>query len=532
MEGQEELCAYCSKIDFTSLQLPTRKELEGLNNGSAASDWRPLQGEWVENEPGRKYSPYLTKPGLLPYALAVDIGGRRSSSKSLGVCIGLSQVSDQNHGSRESPTPFDGRALPTALDFELAGQWLRDCSTTHDSCKSSVLADPPLNLFRLIDVQDKKVIEIRRSKLQCFRYAALSYVWGGPQKFCLEKGNLVALQKSGALRDTPKTIHDAMTVASGLGLAYIWVDADDKKEQLGQMGKIYANAALCIVAASGDSVYSGIPGLSSPRRAQVQVPLSGYNMSLLSTLRSFPTKGHTYIDGFIWSKRGWTFQERILSRRSLVFTDSQILWSCGETQKTEEAPPDTPLAKMTFDMLIDYSIPLISGHVAIKNYGPASYWTWLAYDFVQRGFSFSGDTHNALLGALEYFQEKHDFSFLWALPRKGFVLNLLWYGEGHRERRSCLTTLPTTSLETRVPFPSWTWLGWELGSVGFRLTKLRATVLFHVRIYVLKNSPPRLELVDESSQPEPDAGKGLELDSLAIEDDGLAMSRTAHVPDD
>lgn len=177
-----------------------------------------------------------------------------------------------------------------------------------------------------------------------------------------------------SLRKTPNTIRDAMTVASKLGFTYIYVDAfcliqdddNDKREQLAIMGKIYANATVCIVAASGESAHSGSPGISASRKPQIEVAIPEYNMTLLSALQPFPTGQPSYINDYVWSKRGWTFQERLLSRRSLIFTEGQALWSCGQSQNAEEAPPKTPLARRIYDLAIDFTPLLSSSHRKLK----------------------------------------------------------------------------------------------------------------------------------------------------------------------
>lgn len=233
-----------------------------------------------------------------------------------------------------------------------------------------------LKLFRFIDVQEEKVVEIGGSNLQSFRYAALSYVWGGPQTFCLRTDNIMELQMPGSLRNTPNTIRDVMTFASRLGLTYIYVDAfcliqnddDDKREQMAIMGKIYANATVCIVAVSGENAHSGLPGISAPRKPQITVTIPGFNMKLLSALQNYPTVQPEYINDYTWSKRGWAFQERLLSRRSLIFIEGQALWSCGQAQDAEEAPPKTPLAERIYDLAIDSTPLLSSSHRKLKQF--------------------------------------------------------------------------------------------------------------------------------------------------------------------
>ena len=78
--------------------------------------------------------------------------------------------------------------------------------------------------FRLIDVQDRCLVETRKE-----RFVALSYVWGTGLEASLlvntsdtvtnmlTKGGLPALY-------VPKTIEDAMIACTHLGERYLWAD--------------------------------------------------------------------------------------------------------------------------------------------------------------------------------------------------------------------------------------------------------------------------------------------------------------------
>ncbi|KAK8069920.1 hypothetical protein PG994_006536 [Apiospora phragmitis] len=57
MEGQDRLCAYCSKLDFSMLQRPTRGQLVALNNGNPPADGYPLGSRTIEYETGHSYQP-------------------------------------------------------------------------------------------------------------------------------------------------------------------------------------------------------------------------------------------------------------------------------------------------------------------------------------------------------------------------------------------------------------------------------------------------------------------------------------------
>lgn len=43
----------------------------------------------------------------------------------------------------------------------------------------------------------------------------------------------------------------------------------------------------------------------------------------------------------IWNTRGWTFQEKILAKRILIFTNFQVYFRCSEAVWTEEIVMET-----------------------------------------------------------------------------------------------------------------------------------------------------------------------------------------------
>ncbi|KAH8687338.1 heterokaryon incompatibility [Tricladium varicosporioides] len=96
-----------------------------------------------------------------------------------------------------------------------------------------------------------------------YRYACLSYVWGGVSCLKTKRHILEGLMLEGSLdiyRDEiPRTIRDAMSLTEQLGIRYIWIDAlcivqDDevsKHDQIQAMVGIYTNAYVTLIAANG-----------------------------------------------------------------------------------------------------------------------------------------------------------------------------------------------------------------------------------------------------------------------------------------
>jgi hypothetical protein len=89
------------------------------------------------------------------------------------------------------------------------------------------------------------------------------------------------------------------------------------------MDVVYKNAEITIVAAAGEGPDYGLPGVGNrPRVPQPTIQVK--NHLLLSSL---PDPCYE-IRTSKWMKRAWTYQEGLLSRRLLIFTDDQVYFEC------------------------------------------------------------------------------------------------------------------------------------------------------------------------------------------------------------
>lgn len=96
-------------------------------------------------------------------------------------------------------------------------------------------------------------------------YCTLSYVWGTAKSYTLTAQTKNQLLEGIDWKMLPRTIQDAIYVASRLKIKYLWVDAlcilqdshDDKAVELPQMANIYRCSALTISAASAEASTEG-----------------------------------------------------------------------------------------------------------------------------------------------------------------------------------------------------------------------------------------------------------------------------------
>lgn len=307
-----------------------------------------------------------------------------------------------------------GRKLdPNKVDLNLIGEWLTLCRSTHSHCKDVDAGRIPGLL--VIDCTTDYIVPIphgQNAANQVANYVTLSYLWGTAEA---TGGSVVQSTNcdggSGLALPTqiPLVISDAIRVVKQLGYRYLWVDRycipqEDgaaKHIQILNMGRIYSNSILTIIAAAGDGPDYGLPGVSSrPRITQAGVQI---NNEISLVLYEPPTD---HIINSRWNTRGWTYQEGLLSKRRLVFTDLMVYFQCHEMHgdevlslpipgSGEDCDEIRPLSPKTFDIgrvfpkVTDWDDPFTVWE-RISEYGPRE----LGYD---------SDALNAISGVMEMY---------------------------------------------------------------------------------------------------------------------------------
>ena len=222
-----------------------------------------------------------------------------------------------------------GRPVNSTADVDLLRGWLEICRYSHGrTCSPRGMPGKKSFCFRLIDINRRCVVQ---APLYC-RYYALSYVWGPLEQALLTDITFDRFTADGGLSDEQpeitRTLKDAMYLCELLGQRYLWVDTlcikqdsnEDKGQQIEKMGLVYSCAELTIVSAAGSDSNGGLPGLRTGSRATRTCVESLSGLQITSAHQSFVP----YISNTTWQSRGWTFQEKALSQRLLVFTQAQI----------------------------------------------------------------------------------------------------------------------------------------------------------------------------------------------------------------
>ena len=405
---------------------------------------------------------------------------------------------------------FVRRMSSSTVDYAVIVNWIDFCNEHHKRIcgRMSSLTFPGL---KVIDCIQRQVV----SAPDHCKYLALSYVWGdrplSSSSIGLEPGS------------PPLLIEDAISVTLRLKYRYLWVDRfcidqedeNDKHHQIHNMHEIYAAAEITILASAADEPWtSGLPGVSSTNR----VPQETARIGTYSLASFIPSRvSRNLVSRSKWASRAWTYQEAILSRRRLIFTQEQVLFECRlmDCQEALHVPLDDVHAKdgehyknnfrgsnlrlFPSNGLGNFSVDIVDR----------------INEYTCRCLSYPTDAINGMLGIFEAFKRmRHPVHHIWGIPLlpKTCFKNSFHdgsdhlYGNSPNERliyglswHSRYTQRPEQSTSRRIAcFPSWSWAGWQLPAM--------ADFGDHDRRFDLVGQPPSdividLEMEDGTIQP-------------------------------
>ncbi|KAF5873014.1 putative heterokaryon incompatibility protein [Botrytis fragariae] len=285
--------------------------------------------EGVENESAYDKLVFYLRGRSEKVVLTLSLQKRRGQVKSVeGLEIGHFAL-DPNLGSE--------------TNFDIAQDWIDTCSSTHYECP--MVQDRPLPT-RVIhvgsDAQEPYLLSTHGMK---GKYIALSHCWGGniSDLSKLNKTTAKTFGKKIALMGLPPNFRDAILITRGLGFEFLWIDclcimqdsSEDWEVESKHMGDVYRDATLTIAAAASSNSTDGIlkifpdydlTGLSISLKLSKDSPPDDH-IDLVLRDNHREQLDHLLQDGPL-ADRGWTFQEEVLSARTLYYGRMQIYWQC------------------------------------------------------------------------------------------------------------------------------------------------------------------------------------------------------------
>ena len=393
------------------------------------------------------------------------------------LCSGHVEYQDHNSSLRMLRTP-----IPLRFEPEVAKSWLaasRGATTDQQQRPADASLGGLINQkhFRVLDVKSGNIVLLHAHK----SYVALSYVWGQSMKdysatqtvtderaFNILDDDTTVVSKVD-LKTLQQTLLDAANLVGEIGERYLWVDAlciyqhdtQDRVAAIGKMNLIYNTALLTIIAADGDSAHSGLSRLttiSNPERP-INFIHRGDHLSLLPTRPNF----EDCIEHTTWDSIGWTYQERILSHRCLIFTKSEVLFTCTEfrareSYSMEERVVSLPKHLQRIRREATISDAILSSSLLQRPHKRFQHYRDTVEAYTQRILSHPEDRLDAFTGILDYLYPK-DLSKHHRDALGGLLSGDLFYDSLRWEATEPGLRKTQNVAAKYCTLPSWNWVG-------------------------------------------------------------------------
>ena len=345
---------------------------------------------------------------------------------------------------------FIARLISSTADLQYARQMLELCESSHPTCRSffaDSLPPAPNRIFRVVDASSSPPKLVSRLVSET-PYVALSYVWGYDLPGKTLRSNLADREKIGLSEPLPKTYRDALEVVRRFGMKWIWIDAlciiqddgADVMENVSQMHRIYAEARFTIAALVGSNADGGLglqrtgdtmDAIKLPNGLEIHPPIPS-----LEAVKQNST----------WNTRGWTYQERLLSPRILLFTPHYISMECDVLVHREDA------LQIPFTYKWEKNLR--------KREGCPRYdrWPIVVENFTNRCLTFAWDAIPAVTGIMKMVEKRERVKFYHGLCSDNLHIELLWQAVDEPLTRAAVRP-------GKLELPTWSWARWA-GQVG------------------------------------------------------------------
>ena len=403
---------------------------------------------------------------------------------------------------------FLGRRVESAKSNPaLIKSWIESCKDHHgDRCKimhdSKFYSMIAQAYFGVVDVQEMRLTKLPKGA----RYVALSYTWGKNMAFTTTRKNVRELQANrglekyfNKLRPLPPAIHDAMDLVRELGERYFWVDSlcivQDSETSWGLNAKVmdivYGNAYLTICAADDAKPTKESKLPEGPKAGAIGEPANGIQQGngdnpgdekehKLGLVAMKPKERHfsqhveeyspgvllmvshlaeSYIQKSAWNTRAWTYQERLLSKRCVIFTHGRVFFQCRSAAMREDIIGEEKVgwsiehAHAPLQMLDNLDTRALD--IYMKSVEEYTLRELTKPEDILSAFAGIGNLLGGTLGA----------GLVYGLPRSHFDWALLWEPRGASEDRD------------RSVFPSWSWCGWVGGAMEYKQSTINGTMI-------------------------------------------------------
>lgn len=429
----------------------------------------------------------------------------------------LLRTNSNTSATSDSKFNFLGRRSGDPEEIvNLMKSWIHQCvnSADHKLCGDNHDTDKAFedlveqSYFGVIDVVDMQLKSLPKKEDGSLEpYVALSYVWGksaqGELPYVTKRQTVMGHIDERGLekpwKELPRTIQDAISIVRGLGYRYLWIDSlcivQDSRSSwqlnTSAMHLVYGNAEFTICAADGEDSSAGLRAMKPAASMREEMLLVSDSKDLDQSdsqplvadcaprVRLMVTRPlEAVINDSIWNKRAWTFQERILSRRCLIFAEGRVYWECRGISisqdihtdgRSQELVPTFPLR--TLQQLQTSPLKLYMSYVSM---------------FTGRLLTKQRDALAAFQGVSWLLERYMRTSFLFGLPASHLDFALLWEttevltprkrGDESKVGQQICTKDDLGNCTCRAEeesfgaeeFPTWAWAGWMGGKIEYQ----------------------------------------------------------------
>lgn len=222
-----------------------------------------------------------------------------------------------------------------------------------------------------------------------------------------------------------------------------------------------------------------IRGRLKATEQESSLPLTAEILPGITLLVSRPPEA--VIQDSHWNRRGWTFQERLLSRRCLVFAEGQVYFQCRSAVISQHIFTSGGANSWSLDWT---NSPLRT----LGELRRRAFWFYMTcvHLYTGRHLTRPRDVLTAFEGVSWLLQDRMNAPLFYGLPMSHFDLALLWMPLGslyrrqhkgsHRSGMAQCTQDEMGNCSCKKEeegyggkeFPSWSWCGWSGGKIEYR----------------------------------------------------------------
>lgn len=366
---------------------------------------------------------------------------------------------------------------PKAISW--AQSKIAGCLDHHPSCLLGVI--PIVRPKRLIHVglTEGDQVKLVNTPSKSVPYCALSYCWGtGSKDHVLRKENLAQYRSCVPAKALLQMFRDAIKLTRALGVAFIWIDAlcilqDDTldwQQEAGKMCGIFKHSYLTLSAL----------GFPDPNHSLFSQTLDETVSSVededetikifCKTIDEDPTDNlRINVDSSgdmsqmqPTMSRGWCFQERLLSIRTLHITRHELYWDCCEERSCQCGHMDGYLAHPDIDRY-DYC-PRQSHHRAVTSHDEntlSKRWQQVVGEYSGLNLTRMSDKLAAIDGIATEIQQSLKSKYICGLFERTMLLDLCWHPGRGNIRFAGNPTWSWASMSGAVNYP---WMSFDQDS--------------------------------------------------------------------